>query len=286
MRSDKNRQNKIMEIISEVYEHCSGNYIGKDEAIDAQVIGLKLFEEPIVGFGSAEDDLFMECKQPQVVGPWHWLPSEWFSEAKTVVALFFPFSEQIKSDNRPLTDRPSHAWLHGRIEGQYYLNAYMRMLNERLAAEGIKGCVPAIDSRFKVVMAGNAGNLYGQQDEQVYGSNWSERHAAYICGLGTFGLSKGLITEKGMAGRFASIIIDQEIDPTKRNYKEPYEYCTQCGACVVRCPVDAITLEDGKNHKICSDWLDVMGERYKPRYGCGLCQTRVPCESQIPVRKE
>ena len=278
-------KNKLIEQIKEAYAQCSENYVTKEDAIDESMVGLKLFEEPIVAFGSAADSLFEECKKSQSVGPWHWMPSEWLTGAKTVVALFFPFSEQIKSDNRPLKNRPSHAWLHGRIEGQFYLNTYMRCLKERLAEEGIQSCVPAIDGRFKTVMAGNAGENYGPQSEQIYGSNWSERHAAYICGLGTFGLSKGLITEKGVAWRFASIIIDAEIEPTKRNYSDPYEYCTKCGACIVRCPVDAITLEDGKNHKICSDWLDVMGERYKPRYGCGLCQTRVPCESRIPDRK-
>ncbi len=278
-------KNKIIKLIAEVYVQCAENYVTKEDAIDEAMVGLKLFEEPIVAFGSAEDPLFAECKKSHIVGPWHWLPSEWLPESKTVISLFFPFSEQIKSDNRPLKDRPSHAWLHGRIEGQFYLNTYMKQFKEKLAAEGIQGCVPAIDGRFKVVMAGNAGEAYGPQGEQVYGSNWSERHAAYICGLGTFGLSKGLITEKGMAGRFASIIIDAEMEPTKRNYSDPYEYCTQCGACIVRCPVDAITLEEGKDHKICSDWQNLMGERYKPRYGCGLCQTRVPCESQIPERK-
>ena len=40
-----------------------------------------------------------------------------------------------------------------------------------------------------------------------YASNWSERHVAYVCGLGTFGC-QGLITSKGLAGRFGSIITD------------------------------------------------------------------------------
>ena len=31
-------------------------------------------------------------------------------------------------------------------------------------------------------------------------------HAAYLCGLGTFGLSRGIITKPGMAGRFGSIM--------------------------------------------------------------------------------
>lgn len=123
---------------------------------------------------------------------------------------------------------------------------------------------------------------YACVNEYTFGSNWSERHAAYVCGLGTFGLSKGLITEKGMAGRFASIIIDTEMIPDKRAYAGIYDYCTMCGACVRRCPAGAISKENGKNHNICNEWLQKMGKKYAPRYGCGLCQTKVPCESRIP----
>lgn len=267
---------KIIKIIKEVFEKCPGNQISEDEAICTDVIGLKLYEQPIVAFGNAKDMLFEQCKEDAVVGPLHWLPYEWLPDAKTVIALFFPFSDKIKSDNRKMNTDPSLAWLHGRIEGQRYLNDYMKLLKSELESKGIKTCVPAIDPRFKAIVGKN----------HVYASNWSERHAAYICGLGTFGLSKGIITEKGMAGRVASIIIDLEIDPTVRKYSDVYEYCTKCGACITRCPVDAITFEHGKNHDICSDWLDEMGEKYKPRYGCGMCQTKVPCESGIPAKNE
>lgn len=78
-------------------------------------------------------------------------------------------------------------------------------------------------------------------------SLWSERHAAYVCGLGTFGLSKGLITKKGIAGRFTSLITDLPLLADERAYTDVYEYCT--------------------------------------RYGCGLCQVRVPCEAGIPKKK-
>ena len=36
-------------------------------------------------------------------------------------------------------------------------------------------------------------------------STWSERHVAYVSGLGTFGLSGGLITAKGQAVRLGSV---------------------------------------------------------------------------------
>jgi epoxyqueuosine reductase len=102
--------------------------------------------------------------------------------------------------------------------------------------------------------------------------------------LGTFGLSKGLITAKGVAGRFASIITELELPPDTRNYKSIYEYCSLCGACVKKCPAGAISIKKGKDHIACSAFLDKTTEKYAPRYGCGKCQTGVPCENKVPLR--
>ena len=61
--------------------------------------------------------------------------------------------------------------------------------------------------------------------------------------------------------------------------------CTRCGACAHRCPAQAISLQEGKDHCTCRTWLLQMSERYAPRYGCGLCQTGVPCEHKNPSRR-
>ena len=128
-----------------------------------------------------------------------------------------------------------------------------------------------------------------------YISNWSERHAAYAAGLGTFGLSKGLITEKGMAGRFGSVITDAEFSPTIRPYSDPFEYCTMCGACMMRCPAGAIDKSKGcalgKDQLICGPYLSGSrlpkhGPNERVRYGCGKCQVGVPCENGIPKKFE
>ena len=76
--------------------------------------------------------------------------------------------------------------------------------------KGIAACVPALDERFDVKIETK---LTALKPDFHADSKWSERHAAYACGLGTFGLSKGLITEKGMAGRFASIIVSEVFGP-------------------------------------------------------------------------
>ena len=103
-----------------------------------------------------------------------------------------------------------------------------------------------------------------------------------MCGLGTFGLSKGLITKKGTSSKIGSIVTDLYVKPDIREYENIYEYCLMCGACVKQCPVNAISIENRKNHTLCSEFLNKIKEKHKPRYGCGKCQVNVPFESFIP----
>ena len=70
-----------------------------------------------------------------------------------------------------------------------------------------------------------------------------------------------------------------------RSEDRSYEYCTKCGACIRRCPANAITMENGKEHIPCDKWNKMIGEKHAPRFGCGLCQVKVPCESKNPVRR-
>lgn len=253
---------------------CSGNQVmipGGES--------LTIFEEPLIGFSSAEDELFSQYKAPEAIGPIFWGPKEWLPEARSVVSFFFPFTETVRKSNLESSSEPSIQWLYGRIEGQRYINEYMGKVKQWLEDQGVKACVPSSDKRFMLQMD-SVGNE--EKPELHADSRWSERHAAYACGLGTFGLSRGLITRKGMAGRFASVIVDAELTPAERPYAGVYDYCTKCGACAKRCPVGAITVEYGKNNAQCSRYIDEMKERYAPRYGCGKCQTGVPCEHNLP----
>lgn len=115
-------------------------------------------------------------------------------------------------------------------------------------------------------------------------SNWSERHVAYVAGQGTFSLSRGLITEKGVAGRFGSIVTSLSLPADTRKYTEVDEYCNRCGACLANCPVHAISFEKGKSHEPCGAYLDETAFKFSPRYGCGKCQVDVPCECNIPEK--
>ena len=260
------------------------NYVKQEDAINKSVCGLKIFDPPIFAFGTANDKYFKLLQNPSAVGKHFLLPTEWMPRAKTVISFFLPFTDTVKKGNSIDSNRPSPEWLHGRIEGQEFLKSLSIHLKNELEKEGYHAVIPSLDKRFWAI---EAANLSEQDAENriEYTSNWSERHVAYVCGLGTFGLSKGLITKAGMAGRIGSLITDFEIDPDGRKYTEIYEYCSMCGACVRNCPVQAISLENGKNHQLCSEFLAKTKEIYNPRYGCGKCQVGVPCESRIPKKK-
>ncbi|MBV7276167.1 4Fe-4S binding protein [Clostridium sp. PL3] len=276
------KKEDLIKMATDFIERSENNIITKEIAISKNVVGMKIFEAPIFAFGSAEDEYFTLLKAPKAVGEHFMLPKEWLPQAKTVISFFLPYSEAVRNGNKKDMSWPSEEWLHGRIEGQVLINKLSVYLKSELISEGCNAVVPSMDDRFW--FKGPFNKTSGNSDSS-FTSNWSERHVAFVCGLGTFGLSKGLITRAGISGRFGSIITDLQITPDKRPYKDIYEYCSMCGACAKNCPVNAISLETGKNHSICSNFLDLTAEKFKPRYGCGKCQIGVPCENKIPVTK-
>ncbi len=67
---------------------------------------------------------------------------------------------------------------------------------------------------------------------------FSHRHAAYLAGLGTFGVNNTLLTTRyGPRVRFASILTDAEFEPDNVMIKQ---LCVRCMRCVDHCPVRAI----------------------------------------------
>lgn len=227
---------------------------------------LRIFDPPLVEVALACDPLFDELKKDSVVGSHHLSPEEWSGSARSVISYFLPFTKRVREANR-LLGLPATEWLYGRIEGERFNVALRELMANLFIAAGFGAVAPALDTRYKVTNRR---------------SNWSERHVAYIAGLGTFSLSCSLITRLGSAGRLGSVIVSADLPPTGRAYQSRDEYCSKCGSCISRCPPLAIT-EHGKDHVVCSDYLDRVKVRYSPRYGCGKCQTGVPCEYQVPA---
>ena len=273
---------KLTEDLTRLFRACEGNTVSDETALEG-CADLVMFEEPVFGFSSADDEIYRVYKRKDVIGDNYMLPGEWLPGARTVISFFLPFTGRVRRSNRCEPENTSSEWLHARIEGQAFLNAYSKSLLEYFTDLGMEACVPAIDKRFSLVRTAVTADGI---DDLHFESSWSERHAAYASGLGTFCLSRGLISEKGVAGRYGSVIVSGSMEPDQRPYAGVYDYCIMCGACIERCPVGAISLRYGKNHLKCKQWMDVTGKRYDPRYGCGKCQTGVPCEDRIPGRYE
>jgi epoxyqueuosine reductase len=128
-----------------------------------------------------------------------------------------------------------------------------------------------------------------------FASTWSERHAAYAAGLGTFGLCDGLITAKGKAMRAGSVVARISVPPAQRPYQDHHAYCLfytkgTCGKCIDTCPADAVSKEGHDKNK-CRAYVQETASYVKTHfgfdgYGCGFCQVGVPCESGIPVKEK
>ena len=283
------KKEELIYKITDFVANSTDNHVSGEDAIYPALAGMKIYEEPLIGFARADDALFTtEFKKEGIIHPEYRAPREWLPGAKTVISVFLPFTEAVKRSNRNRADVPyerdipqrcSAEWLHARIEGQLFVNEVTGYIQSMLEREGFVTVCPATSGELRMITP--------------FISTWSERHAAYVAGLGTFGLSKGLITKKGMAGRFGSVITDAQLNADARPYTDPFEYCTMCGACMKRCPVGAIDKARGcalgKDQKICGPYvsgskLPPHGANARVRYGCGKCQCGVPCESGIPPR--
>lgn len=264
--------------LKQYVNNSSENQITEARALRPELAGIKIFDNPLLGCASADDPIFDLMKNdPQIYGNYFRLPYEWLKGAKSVISFFLPYAEEIKVCDREGSIYPSDEWLHARIEGQEFLLKAASELAGFIEDKGYHTFIPVISSEF----SSQRDDVRIEKGEPLYLSNWSERHIAYAAGLGTFGLSKQLITEKGVCGRFGSIITDAIIEATPRKYTQPYEYCIFCGECAARCPVNSMTSTE-KDNRICGDFIKKTGELFAPRYGCGKCQIGVTCEKGIP----
>ena len=264
--------------LADYVSNSSENYVNEEAALRPELAGMRIFDAPVFGYARADDPYFTEAKKPEVIGPHFLTPLEWLPDAKTVIAVFLPFSAQVREANRLNMAWPADEWLHGRIEGQTFQAGFCRFAENLLKEKGFPAVAPANDSR----LSGVSPFTKDKTEQAYYTCNWSERHAAYAAGLGTFGLSKGLISRKGVAGRYSSIITCAFFEPDRRPYTGIYDYCTNCGACIRNCPAGAISKEKGKLHSPCSEFVNTTKAKHAPRYGCGKCQVKVPCEDRAP----
>jgi ferredoxin len=279
-----------------VLEHLIKNFIkGNEQNRRTQIDHGIYFEEPLVGFASGMDPLFFKYKS--LIGPFHLTPREIIAaflkekgkglllseiEKISIISWILPISEDTRKSNRKEEKFPSKLWAYTKDYGEACNNALRKHVKGFLEDLGYVAIAPTflpVCQPFRDPKVG-------------WVSPWSERHIAYACGLGTFSLNDGFITPRGMALRIGSVVTLLKLTPSEKRYRHYKENCLQfrnekCGKCIPRCPAGAIT-EKGHDKEKC--WKYIESEPLKARrmeYGvqsasCGLCQTGVPCEFEIP----
>ncbi len=260
-----------------------------------KVDGGKYWEIPLIGFASGNDPLFNQYKK--IIGKFHLTPREVFEltfgkrrqpEALSVISWVLPTSEDIRMSNRKEVNYPSLLWAHTRDFGEEFNIKLRNYVVSQLKKRGYRAVAPMNASFWRRLRSPRVG----------LASNWSERHVAYACGLGAFGLSDGLITMKGKAMRVGSVVTDLVLKPSEKLFPHHQANCLYyfngtCQKCAGRCPAGAIT-EKGHDKEKCFEYTyGVVMRDKKTEYGvkiagCGLCQTKVPCEFEIPklIQKE
>ncbi|MBN1468976.1 MAG: hypothetical protein JW924_09645 [Fusobacteriaceae bacterium] len=240
----------------------------------------RIYDEPIIKFASAEDSLFKEFKN--IIGRKHFTPQEVYEKefgknsyhGGTVISIVLPISESIRKSNRKQKEWASKELLDS---SSFDFEKIALYLTDILMEMGYKTVSPSNTKWFKKII-----KLKGPI------SNWSERHIAYATGLGTFSLNEGFITEKGMAIRLVSVVTELQLEPDYREAKNHLQNCLYhnngtCGACIKRCPVNALS-KDGHNKWKCYRHVYVATEKKIGASQCSLCQTNVPCEYRNPTK--
>jgi len=252
--------------------------------------GQPFFDEPLIGYAAADNPLFNDYKR--IIGEFHRTPHEVMetaygagARAATVISWILPITRPTRESNRRETAYPSPAWARTRNFGEHFNAALRRHVAEWLTGQGYRAVAPQLEASWQEFADTPVGRA----------STWSERHAAYAAGLGTFSLSDALITPRGIAHRCGSVITDLLLTPSQRPYPHHYHNCLyyrekSCGACIARCPAGAIS-HQGHDKAACARYgHDVVAATVAEKFGvtqtgCGLCLTKVPCEGGIPAGK-
>ena len=117
---------------------------------------------------------------------------------------------------------------------------------------------------------------YDWNPDKVHGrGDLSHKHAAQAAGLGRLGKNSLLITpEFGNRVQLVSVVtnLNLEADPLFED-----ELCpSKCTACIESCPVQAITVQQQVDQKICRSHLSLKLPKGQSIYGCRECRKVCP----------
>jgi len=279
------REMDVQKALIQRIEHCVEN-----DPANRDEDGNRYFDTPLVGFASADDILFERYKT--IIGSFHWSPSEVLTlgcgseapAARTAICWVLPITEETRLSNRREDRYPSRKWARTRHFGELFNDVVRKTVVDYIVELGMYAAAPMLVEKWSRVKDPDIG----------IASTWSERHAAYAAGLGTFSINDGFITPKGIAHRVGSVVTDLAMEPSAQPHWDYRDNCLTCrdktcGVCISRCPVGAISL-NGHDKDLCQKYtygsaFKEVAKKYEAEHiGCGLCQTDVPCENRIPEK--
>ncbi|WP_035104503.1 4Fe-4S ferredoxin [Desulfohalovibrio reitneri] len=253
------------------------------------------FDPPLVGFARGDDPLWDFLKKD--IGEFFWTPEEAFANAfpddpaegadLRVISWVLPQTGATKAAQAKRKEFPAPEWSMVRLHGEAINEALRRHMVNALASWDVAACAPALSPEFQREYS----------DKYQYASRWSERHAAFMAGHGTFGLCDALITPVGKAHRVGSVVARVDLPASPRPWTDHHAHClhftkNRCRACAKRCPAGAIS-EHGHDKEKCRAYirgttaLHVEHRQLGVRVSsCGLCQAGVPCADGFPGVKK
>jgi epoxyqueuosine reductase len=183
-----------------------------------------LFREPLISFSSASDERYWDLKT--IIGEWHKTPSEFLPDAQSVISYFVPFTRSV-AEQPQTVEHGSFLWSQAYVE----INQHFNVINEAVSnyLQNLGHSVATIP----------ATHTYDPKDLRA---TWSHRSAAAIAGLGAFGVNRLLITEKGSAGRFCTVITSAKLTTDSPPMETLCLYIKNrsCDLCLKICPVQAL----------------------------------------------
>jgi len=208
-------------------------------------------EIPLVGVASVE-----QWKDPPFL-PWmpeEFYPQSIYTEARSVIVIGLPVSLPVLETSPSIFYRELYNTVNA------LLDQYTYRLANFLNDSGHPSVFVPRDGYFGIkALLKNPVAFF------------SHRHAAYLAGLGTFGVNNMLLTpEFGPRVRFGSVFTSAKLEP---GAPQEDQLCTRCMRCVKMCPVNALDEKDYPmgltDKKSCAEHSNELNQQgISP---CGIC---------------
>ncbi len=211
----------------------------------------KKMEIPLIGIANVE-----RWKDPPFQ-PWmpkEFYPQSIYPDAKSVIVIGLPITLPVLETSPSIHYRELYNTVNSLLD--QYTYRLSNFLNQR--------GYPSI-----FVPRDGYGNIKVLLENPI--AFFSHRHAAFLAGLGSFGINNMILTpEYGPRVRFGSIFTSSKLPP------DPFlgkQLCIQCMRCVDMCPSKSLNRQnypEGLTDKMaCASYSAKLNERYISP--CGIC---------------